>query len=473
MQSQDGRVAHGAAGQAGVALSSRALTGTEPVPAQPANETSPWLPRGFRRYALIVLQITVILSLLDRQVLNILAEPIKRELHLADWQIGALSGFTFVLFYAFFGIPIARAAEQSHRPRIIAAAMAIWSGFTVLSGLASNFLWLGIARMGVGIGEAGCSPPANSLIADYTPPEERASALALYHMGAPLGMMAGMVIGGLVADAFGWRAAFFVVGAPGLLFALIVALTLPEPRLRLGKLLRSQETDVSVLAALRVLWTKPTFWFLALGSSANLFVTLGRAPFAASFYFRAHGPQLAHLAAQYGLKPAGFVGLVLGLSGGVAAVFSVWLGGALADRLARTDRRAYFAIPAIGAIAGVPLYLLAMFVGDLRVSILLLAVSGLFGSLWFGPTYAILMSIVQPRMRATTAAVFLFVTNLLGLGLGPLVVGLTSDALAGPLLHLGSGEGVRWALVSTCAMTIPAFLLLWWGRQSIVADTVD
>ncbi|MGP1275131.1 MAG: MFS transporter, partial [Caulobacterales bacterium] len=189
--------------------------------------TQPLAPSA-RRYAVGMLLVIYIFNFLDRQIVNILAEPIKLELGVADWQLGMLTGLAFALFYTVLGIPIARYAEKADRVKIISAAVGVWSLFTIACGLAGNFIQLLLARIGVGVGEAGCSPPAHSLITDYTPKEERASALAFYSMGIPLGSLAGMALGGLIADAYGWRMAFFVAGAPGIILAVMAFLTLPE-----------------------------------------------------------------------------------------------------------------------------------------------------------------------------------------------------------------------------------------------------
>ena len=186
--------------------------------------------RAYPRYVLALLTVTLVLSLVDRQVINILAEPISRALKLKDWQIGLMSGFAFAIFYTSFGFPMAWLAERRSRPAIIAGSLATWALFTALGGLASNFTQLLLARTGVGIGEAGCIPPAHALISDYFPPERRATALAIYHLGVPIGGLLGLTLGGVIADAYGWRAAFAIVGAPGLIVAAIAFLTLKERR---------------------------------------------------------------------------------------------------------------------------------------------------------------------------------------------------------------------------------------------------
>ena len=204
------------------------------IPAAPTAAALPFT-RAYTRYAMGLLLAIYIVNFLDRQVVNILAEPIKNDLGLADWQLGFMSGLAFAVFYTVLGIPIARLAERRHRPIIIGASVAAWSGFTALCGAAQNFTQLVACRIGVGVGEAGCTPPAHSLIVDYVPKEKRASALAFYSMGTPLGGLVGMIMGGLVADAYGWRAAFLMAGVPGILFALLVLTTLEEPRRLLGR----------------------------------------------------------------------------------------------------------------------------------------------------------------------------------------------------------------------------------------------
>jgi predicted MFS family arabinose efflux permease len=192
------------------------------------NETGVFSPAA-RQYALGVLVVVYTFNFIDRQILSILLEPIKAELGLSDGQLGLLAGFAFAAFYATLGIPIARYADRSNRRTLIAAALAIWSGMTALSGLAQNFWQLLVARIGVGVGEAGCSPPAHSMLADYYPATQRATALGIYSLGIPVGIMFGFVAGGWMNEFFGWRAAFFVVGIPGVLLAVLVRFTVQEP----------------------------------------------------------------------------------------------------------------------------------------------------------------------------------------------------------------------------------------------------
>ncbi|HCY54144.1 MAG TPA: MFS transporter, partial [Oceanicaulis sp.] len=284
-----------------------------------------------------MLLVIYIFNFLDRQIVNILAEPIKLELGLADWQLGMLTGLAFAAFYTVLGIPIARYAEKADRVKIISVAVAVWSAFTIACGLAANFTQLLLARIGVGVGEAGCSPPAHSLITDYTPKEERASALAFYSMGIPLGSLVPMALGGLIADAFGWRAAFFVAGAPGIILAVMAFLTLPEPRRGLEKKVVPVKGP-SFVDAIKELKSKKSFWWISIGAALSAMVGYGHIAFYGSFYLRNHGEGLTAMAVSVNemigvsFGPIGFVGTALGLIIGVCGAAGTFLGGVLADR---------------------------------------------------------------------------------------------------------------------------------------------
>jgi MFS family permease len=289
-----------------------------------APEVMPY-SKSYTRYAMFLLLGIYIVNFLDRQVINILAEPIKNDLGLADWQLGLMSGLAFAVFYTFLGIPIARMAERKNRPFIIGGAVAVWSGFTALCATAGNFYQLIAYRIGVGIGEAGCTPPAHSLIVDYTPKDKRASALAFYSMGTPIGGLLGLVMGGIVADAYGWRTAFLVAGAPGLIFSALAFFTLKEPR----KVMASHAKNMVIASAtfgqtMAYLLKRRTFWFIAFAAAIKAFIGYGHAPFTASFFLRNHTAEVAALAADFGLKSVGFLGLALGLISGTAGAIGAW-----------------------------------------------------------------------------------------------------------------------------------------------------
>lgn len=427
---------------------------------------------GYRRYAIWLLFVVYVFNFIDRQIVTILAEPIKQDLLIADWQLGLMTGTAFAIFYCTLGIPIARLAERHNRPWIIGLSLVAWSGFTALCGLAQNFWQLVLARIGVGVGEAGCTPPAHSLIADYTPKEQRASAMAIYSMGSAVGGLIGVVVGGLVADAYGWRTAFLLVGLPGIGLAVIAILTLVEPRIRRAAVEArdaARPAQSSFGDVLRVLRRKRTFWLMASAVSIVAFIGYGHAPFGASFFLRVHGAEIEQLAAQLGLGPIGFVGLSLGLILGVAAGAGIYLGGIIADRFGARDLRAYMSIPGLAVLVSVPIYTTAMLMPTFLPILPILAVNAVLISLWQGPVYATVQNIAPVHMRATTASIFLFIANLVGLGLGPLAVGAASDILAGPF-GLGSAEGVRWALIGSQFLAIPAFVCFWLARRTIRED---
>lgn len=426
---------------------------------------------SYRRYALCVLLFVFVLNHLDRQVINILAEPIKHDLGIKDWQIGLMTGFAFAMLYTVAGLPIAHLAGFYNRSKIIAASVLIWSAFTASSGFAQNFSQLVLCRVGVGVGEAGCTPPAQSLIVDDTPKTRRASALSVYHMGVPIGSLFGLALGGLLLDAFGWRVAFVAAGAPGILMALVVLLTIRDRRAA-AKPSSPNAQRGQFATTLRVLASKRTFWLLSLATAFKAFIGYGHAPFTASFFFRVHGEELAALAAGFGLKPAGFLGLTLGLIFGLAGVSGAWIGGRLADHAATRDVRAYMSVPAIAAVATIPFTIAAFLADSALLAIMLLVIPSVLNHIWYGPVHTAQQSLVPPHMRAMATAVLLFVLNLIGLGLGPITVGLISDYLAGPG-ELGPGDGVRWALVLSSLIGLLTFGLFWMARKTIREELIS
>lgn len=426
---------------------------------------------GYRNYAMGLLLIIYVTNFVDRQVVNILAEPIKRELGLLDWQLGAMSGFAFAVFYTVLGLPIARLAERGNRPYIIGTALLVWSGFTALCGLTQNFVQLLLARIGVGVGEAGCTPPAHSLITDYVPKEKRASALAFYSMGTPLGGLIGMGLGGVIADEYGWRMAFIVCGIPGVALALVAVLTLVEPRIKQtaaelkarAQVMRDAKPFKAALATLR---RKRTFWLVSFAAAIKAFIGYGQAPFAASFFYRNHPEEVAALAAQFGLQSGGFLGLALGLMAGIGGAIGAFVGGAIADKYGGRDYRAYVSVPAIASLCVIPIYAVAILSPSAVFALGSLFFGSVLGTLWYGPVYATAQTIVPPQMRATASAILLFIINLVGLGLGPVAVGALSDMFAIGF-DMGEAEGVRWALLVSAFAGLGAATLFWLARKTI------
>ncbi|MDB5481400.1 MAG: transporter [Caulobacteraceae bacterium] len=444
------------------------------VLAPPIAPAPPTITGLKHRYILLLLLGAYTLSFLDRQVVNILAESIKRDLKISNFQLGMLTGLAFAMFYTFLGIPIARQADKRSRPLIVAGSMALWSGFTVLSGLAGSFAVMAIARLGVGFGEAGCNPCAHSMIADITPPERRGSALAFYSLGVPIGTILGLVLGGGVADAFGWRMAFMVAGAPGLVLAGVIALTVREPRSHLAAHVAARALAARSLAhTLRELRSKRTFWLMAIAAGMTAFVGYGHASFATPFFLRVHGPEVTAIARHFGLGPLVFLGVAQALTTGVGALIGTWVGGWLADKAAARDKRAYMSIPAVACLAIVPFI---YFIYTVQSSVLALGLGlfpALLGTLWYGPVYATGQGVVSQQSRATTAAILLFVLNMIGLGFGPMCVGALNDLLAGPPFGLGQAEGVRWALIISGMAFILAAALFWWGRNTVREDIIS
>ena len=426
------------------------------------------------RAILILLLCAYTLSFLDRQVIAILAEAIKHDLHISNLQLGMLTGLAFAVFYTFLGIPIARLAERRSRPLIIAGSMALWSGFTVLSGQATSFAMMGVARLGVGFGEAGCNPCAHSLIADITPPERRGSALAFYSMGVPIGTMLGLVLGGGIADAFGWRTAFMVAGAPGLILAVIIALAVKEPRTRLAAGLASTAATANSFAqTLAELRRRRTFWLMAVAAGLVAFYGYAAQSFSTPFFLRVHGPEVRALAKGLGVGPLVFLGVAGALTSGIGGLIGVWLGGRLADRATARDRRAAMSLPALAGLACIPFIFVVYTVKSPVLALGLGVFPALLQTLWYGPVYSTAQGVVSPRSRATTAAILLFVLNMIGLGFGPMCVGALNDLLAGPAFGLGEAEGVRWALILSSGVMLIASGLFWWARQTVREDIVS
>ncbi|WP_126175071.1 spinster family MFS transporter [Tsuneonella rigui] len=389
-----------------------------------------------------ILLIVYIFNFIDRQIVNILAEPIAKDLHLSDTQIGLMTGIAFALFYTVLGLPIARYADKpsTNRPRLIAAALAIWSGMTALCGLAQNFTHLLLARIGVGVGEAGCTPAAHSLISDLVPKEKRASALGFYALGIPIGTVLGMIIGGLLVDALGWRHAFMIVGLPGLAMAVVVMLVLKDPRHRIEAAAPVARVDTG--AALQAIFSSRAMVLLLAAASFAAFLSYGKATWATIFFQR-----------TYGLSP-GEVGLYFGIVNGAGGILGTWMSGKIADRFGHTNRKHVLTAAAWGMLLVAPTAILGYSMADWRAALFLLFVPTFLGSLYYGPTYSSVQGLTSPQSRAMASAVLLFFQNLIGLGLGPLAFGMLSDAIKPSF----GEDSVRYVLYAASLMSlIPAF----------------
>ncbi|MBO6703484.1 MAG: MFS transporter [Pseudomonadales bacterium] len=373
----------------------------------------------YRSYVLATLVVVYIFNFLDRQIVTILAEPIKVDLGLNDTQIGLMTGLAFAIFYTVLGIPIARLADRANRVSIISAALVIWSGMTAMCGLAQNFYQILAARIGVGVGEAGCSPPAHSLIADYYPPEQRASALSIYALGIPIGSILGLLAGGWIAEFWGWRAAFFVVGLPGILLAILVKITLLEPIRGMSDAAAAHGAEQPPLfETISTLLKNRTMVHIAMGGALTSFVGYGLGQWLPAYFIRIHEMGIAETATYFGL--------VLGVASAIGTV----LGGTLADRLAKRDVRMYAWLPAAGVLLAFPFYVAAMLSNNPYVAIAIMVAPSLLNSLWLGPAFGTIQNLAPTRMRALASAILLFVLNIIGLGFGPFLVGVLSDLLS-------------------------------------------
>lgn len=399
---------------------------------------------GYRSYVLALLTLVFIVNFVDRQVLSVLIEPIKRELHLTDTQLGLLSGLAFALFYVTFAVPIARLADSRSRRNLITVCMIVWSSMTALCGAALNFTHLLLARIGVAIGEAGCVAPSHSIISDYYRPEARPLALSIYSAGASIGIFLGLLGGGYLTELMGWRQALVAVGLPGILVALVVLLTLREPARGMslpgGGAMASAPARTRFWADLSSLLQRRTLLLIALAGGFQSMVTYGVANWLPAFFMRVHELSASHA----GARLAVINGLLAGLGGIV--------GGWLSSRWARTDRRWLLWVPALSTLIATPLYALAVSSPSAPTSFALLAPAGFLSLVYVGPALAATHGVAGVTLRATGVALTLFVSNLLGIGGGALLVGVVSDAFAAaePAVSL------RYGLMAVLIANIPA-----------------
>lgn len=411
-------------------------------------------PLRVRRYVLFVLVVVYTFNFIDRQILSILIESIKADLQLSDQALGFLAGFAFAAFYATLGIPLALWADRGNRRNLISLALALWSAMTALSGMAQNFWQLAVARIGVGIGEAGCSPPAHSLISDYYPPRERATALGIYALGIPFGIMFGMFIGGWINEAFGWRRAFFVVGIPGLLLAALVRFTLPEPRRGMSEQRQADDDRPGMLETFAFLMRRPAFVHLAFGGALAAFVGYGVIAWFPAFLIRSHGLGTAN------------IGLWFGLAMGVGGGIGMFLGGYLADRLGARDTRWYLWTVTVAMLIAVPFGALAYLADNPYLAMALFLPPIFAGNFWQATSFAQAQGLVRLRMRAVASAILLFIANIIGLGAGPWAVGALSDLLAP---HYGD-DSLRWSLFVFGAVNLWVAWHFYAGGRHLAAD---
>lgn len=405
-----------------------------------------------RRLTLVLLFGAALFNYADRYMLGILVPDMKRDLNLSDTQIGFITGTAFTLFYATLGIPIARLADRMSRKTILAVALAAWSAMTALSGLAQNFWQAAVTRVLVGVGEAGCAPPSHSLITDYYPKEQRASAFANYILGSPVGLMLGFMVGGWLTENYGWRVALFAFGIPGIAYAAILYAKLKDVPRGYSDGLKESETQPPLWPTLKFLMTRGSFVHCALGTAIHGIVYLGLVGWVPSFFARSHGMSTAE------------IGIWLSLVLGIGQVIGIWSAGLWADHLAKRDARWYPWLSGYAILIGGPLYLVPFLWPTPTIAMIGLCIPFLLGVFQGGPVYTVVQGVAGPRMRAVSAALLLLIINVIGGGIGPQVIGIMSDVFAAQY----GDDSLRYTLLFTSIV----FSTWAWVHFQIAARTV-
>ena len=407
--------------------------------------------RTSSRYTLAVLTAVFAVNQLDRNVLGILLDAIGREFSLSDTQLGLLSGALFVAVYVAFGFPVAKLAARGNRRNIIAASTAIWSVLTIAMAGAQNFLQLALARLGVGIGEAGAVVPAHSMISDLYPPERRASAMATFVVGANLGVLLAFLIGGIAGQYLGWRWAFVIAGMPGLVLALLMWLTVAEPA-RDTTAPQNPAGGSLFTATLKTIWEDKGLFHAMFGVAITGVVTFGALAWNATYIIRAHGLGQA----QTGI----YLALVVGILGGLGT----WVSGLLADRLGVKNPRWRLGVVICAILAAKPFVAGFLLFDDTALALACLAVSASVASVFWGPSFAFLHSRLGTEMRPMATAIFMFAFNIIGVGLGPTLVGIFSDTLF-------SGMGPRSVGFGLLAVQVAGIWGAWhyWQAMKTIA----
>ena len=412
--------------------------------------------KRYRYYVLGVLVVVYTLNFLDRQILGILAGPIKAELDLSDTELGLMGGIAFSVLYSTLGIPIAWLADRSSRTRIITWALALWSGFTALCGFATGFWHLFLARIGVGIGEAGGVAPSYSMISDYFPKEQRARAFSVYSLGIPIGMGAGILFGGLIAAHINWRYAFVIVGVAGLVLAPVFRATVKDPP-RGGNPDAAPQKGPRFMDVFRLVAAKKSFWLLAFGAGFASVCGYGLAFWLPSFFMRSFHLSLAETSWYYGAIV--FFGGCMGILGG----------GILADKLGARSRAAYPLIPACAFLIALPCFFGGVNSSSLALAFPLFMIPTALNLMWLGPIITSIQHLVPAHMRTTASAMFLLINNLLGISLGYYYFGAVSDALRP---HYGD-ESLRYAIYTGLGFYVLAATLFAFASRTLKRDWVE
>ncbi|WP_404335581.1 spinster family MFS transporter [Sphingomonas sp. MMS12-HWE2-04] len=405
-------------------------------------------PKGL---VLAMLLLVYTFNFLDRQILSILAQPVKASLHLTDSQLGMLGGLAFAALYSTLAIPLALLADKTSRSWVIAVSLGVWSAFTALCGVAQNFTQMFLFRLGVGVGEAGGVAPSYALISDTYPAEQRARALSIYSLGIPVGAAAGALLGGYIAQNVEWRTAFLTVGFLGLVIAVpfkLIVRDAPRPRAATGQ--------APLGAVFAILAAKPSFWLLAFGAATGSMCGYGVAFWLPSMIMRSFGLTIA--------ETGQFFGALL-LTGGVAGIL---LGGWLGDRMGGRNRKWYALAPALCYVAGTPLFIAGVLASGWQAAFGLFLLPQALVYVWLGPVLTAVQHLVPAHMRATASASFLLINNLIGLGLGSWVIGALSDRLTPAY----GAEALRYAIAAGLCLYLLAGALMALASRFLQRDWV-
>jgi predicted MFS family arabinose efflux permease len=399
---------------------------------------------AYSNYVLGILFVVYVFNFVDRQVMSVFIGPIKEEFGVSDTAMGLLVGFAFALLYTIAGIPIARWADRGNRRNIIAIGLAVWSAMTVLSGMAKSFTLLAIARVGVGVGEAAGSPPAHSLIADYFPLNRRATALAIYASGAFVGSGIAYLGGGYLREYFDWRTAFIVVGAPGVLIAILLRLSVKEPPRGFSEVGVRDDSSSTFTETLKFLLSSRSWMLLMAGFSLVSLTGYAVLMWGYEFFGRVHG--------MSPIRIGQWMGLIVGVGGSVGTV----LGGVLVDRVTQKSLHLGVKVPVWVTLIGFPLGVMFLLAESPMLSILFFAPFYVLLNIYIPAMYAANQALAKLRMRATASAIMLFIVNIVGAGLGPLIVGILSDYFR-PQYGI---EGIRYALIVSLGIGAIGCILL-------------
>ncbi len=405
--------------------------------------------KQYRTFALLLLTLVYGFNFIDRQIMGILAPFIQKDLGLTNTELGLLIGLAFAVFYTFVAIPIAWLADRFNRVNILSIALATWSAFTALTGLANNFVQVALARMGVGIGEAGGSPPSHSIISDMYPKEERASALGVYSMGIPLGIMAAYFVTASLMDVsedqVNWRQIFIFLGLTGIALAVVVKLVLKEP-LR-GAMELTSSTTISkppFLDSLKVLMRIPAWWAMCFGIAFGSFVSYAKSAFQTKY--------LVTLDPSFDFQT---LVIILGIMNGTTYAGGAFFGARLADRWGKKDIRAYGWLPAIAMLFCLPVGIIGWWVDSVEMHLVFATFALLLLGIYLGPSFAIAQTLAPIHMRAMSTALFFFILNMIALGGGPTFAGWLMDVFGNNYNEI---ESIRYSLTVTTCVFIPSVI---------------